>query len=325
MSLFILFGLFCFVFLDHKTKVADWDGGYPDSLTLGTEFYQMAGSESWDPDCSHINGKVKVCNADYGNTRWKGHNEILLDGYGNIISSIARMNEFYLQGDDDQMQYTMCHELGHAWGLPHTDETFGNADLGDCMDYTNNPANNRQPTSRNFIFLYKMYGLVPGSAPYTPPPENEETATSNIMVQNSKIDISIEQQEQQQQQQQQEKKNNGQRRQRRRLDSQDDNKNNKKKDTTNHSNTFGVDLTKDEEEDVGLRLGEPLPDWLIQAMALVRDPATGERFLQQTTSKTTTTKDSNLKEWAVVHTHDLGESHEIQLPHGYRLHVHALF
>ena len=38
---------------------------------------------------------------------------------------------------------------------------------------------------------------------------------------------------------------------------------------------FVVD-SKDEEEDVGLRLGKPLPDWLIQAMALVHDPTTGE-------------------------------------------------
>jgi len=63
-------------------------------------------------------------------------------------------------------KYYRCHELGHAWGLPHTDETFGNkgrirwycllffeskddrsshnssvtnsafVDLGNCMDYT---------------------------------------------------------------------------------------------------------------------------------------------------------------------------------------------
>ena len=54
---------------------------------------------------------------------------------------------------------------------------------------------------------------------------------------------------------------------------------------------FVVD-SKDEEEDVGLRLGEPLPDWLIQAMALVHDPTTGEQFLQ--TSKTTTTNNRNM-------------------------------
>ena len=33
------------------------------------------------------------------------------------------------------MQYTVCHELGHAWGLPHTDEIFGNK--GECFGSSN--------------------------------------------------------------------------------------------------------------------------------------------------------------------------------------------
>ncbi len=33
----------------------------------------------------------------------------------------------------------MCQELGHTFGLDHTDETFDNANHGTCMDYTNDP------------------------------------------------------------------------------------------------------------------------------------------------------------------------------------------
>jgi hypothetical protein len=33
----------------------------------------------------------------------------------------------------------MCQEVGHDFGLDHQDETFDNANLGTCMDYTNDP------------------------------------------------------------------------------------------------------------------------------------------------------------------------------------------
>jgi hypothetical protein len=47
------------------------------------------------------------------------------------------MNEFYLLTEsDDQKLYTMCHEMGHGFGLPHWDEDFFNKDMGTCMDYT---------------------------------------------------------------------------------------------------------------------------------------------------------------------------------------------
>jgi hypothetical protein len=95
----------------YYVTVQDWDNGYPDSLTLVTSVRQP------EPDCTTFNGKVKVCNGNYGNTHWKGINEVLIDRRGMIFASSARMNEYYLgaPGDPDQMQYTMCHEIGHAW------------------------------------------------------------------------------------------------------------------------------------------------------------------------------------------------------------------
>lgn len=33
----------------------------------------------------------------------------------------------------------MCQEIGHTLGLGHQDETFGNPNLGTCMDYTSLP------------------------------------------------------------------------------------------------------------------------------------------------------------------------------------------
>jgi hypothetical protein len=160
--------------------IQDWDSGYPDALTLATR--------EADPDyeCSRVNGKVKVCNGDYGATSWKGINYIQIDGSGYIFASTAQLNDYYFNGNKGSMQYTMCHELGHAWGLPHTDEIFGNADLGNCMDYTHNEDENKRPDSTNYEFLYQLYGLVPGSQPYNPPtsaPTNEPVDLGNVSSQ----------------------------------------------------------------------------------------------------------------------------------------------
>lgn len=84
----------------------EWDAGTPDALMLSRS------SAEWDYDCSPIQGKMKVCNGDYGDTRWKGINQVLLSG-GWIISSIAKLNEYYLAGASEaQRQYTTCHEIG---------------------------------------------------------------------------------------------------------------------------------------------------------------------------------------------------------------------
>ncbi|MGK3761237.1 MAG: hypothetical protein ACI8RD_013555 [Bacillariaceae sp.] len=71
------------------------------------------------------------------------------------------MNEHYLlNADYDERLYTMCHELGHGYGLPHTDENFNNKDLGNCLDYTNRPSNNLRPGQQNCNRLLEMYGAV---------------------------------------------------------------------------------------------------------------------------------------------------------------------
>jgi hypothetical protein len=134
----------------------DWENGEPDALTLTRT------SSEYDYNCDPIKGKLKVCNGNYGDTQWKGINQILLSN-GWIISSVAKMNEFYL-GDAsfDQRRYTMCHEIGHGFGLPHTDENFYNKDLGNCMDYTNNPSVNKSPDTGNYEDLLRLYGSAEG-------------------------------------------------------------------------------------------------------------------------------------------------------------------
>jgi len=138
------------------TAVSDWDNGNPDTLTLSTE------TVTAESECTQVDGVMKVCNGDYGDTQWRGLNTCLIvDGI--ITSSVAQMNEFYLADANDAWhQYTACHEIGHGFGLPHTDESFWNEDLGNCLDYTENPQNNMHPDTPNFEFLEAMYGTVPG-------------------------------------------------------------------------------------------------------------------------------------------------------------------
>ena len=177
-----------------EAAVADWDQGLDglDPLTLTTSVIPQ------ESECWPVSGKLKVCNGDYGDTGWNGINTIVTNGQSLLIdSSVAKMNEYYLsKGSNALKQYTMCHEIGHGkscalagphvlatcavdplihfprivsasfddagFGLPHTDESFWNRDLGNCMDYTLNPGGNLHPDYGNFEFLEALYGNTNG-------------------------------------------------------------------------------------------------------------------------------------------------------------------
>mmetsp|Transcript_4283 Transcript_4283/g.6619 ORF Transcript_4283/g.6619 Transcript_4283/m.6619 type:complete len:307 (-) Transcript_4283:5111-6031(-) len=142
-----------------QQSIKDWEQGDPDVLSLS-----VTKAAVHDPDCEFVMGSMKVCNGDYGNTDWVGLNEVmLLDDQ--IIASVAFMNDYHLDRMSvEAKQNTMCHELGHGFGLGHWDENFWNRDMGNCMDYTNTYENNQLPDRSNFLFLERMYGKLDGTS-----------------------------------------------------------------------------------------------------------------------------------------------------------------
>ena len=112
-------------------------------------------------------GYVDVCNGYYGEVGWLGVAQIWIGG-GHIVQGVAKMNDTYFDtayyDTPAWRQFVMCQEIGHTFGLGHTDETFGNANQGTCMDYTNDPdgtksgqLSNERPNQHDYDQLTKIY------------------------------------------------------------------------------------------------------------------------------------------------------------------------
>jgi hypothetical protein len=148
------------------TALNDWNNGDPiDPLRLSITKVDR------DIECVAVDKKIKICNGDYGETEWRGLNDVQFFVETNeIVASAAKLNDFYLENEPyAQKLYTVCHEFGHGFGLPHWDENFLNQDLYNCMDYTISPQYNNRPDTPNFYYLAQLYGDT----------KNKESTASN--------------------------------------------------------------------------------------------------------------------------------------------------
>ncbi len=105
--------------------------------------------------CRATKGQVEVCSASYGATGWLGLTRIAFSGK-HITQATVQLNDYYFReaqyNNRKIRQHTMCHELGHALGLPHPKNNSKS-----CMnDDTNRLAETTKPLKSDFDRLLKV-------------------------------------------------------------------------------------------------------------------------------------------------------------------------
>lgn len=136
------------------TSISDW------SASSVLDLSKVAGQAGRPRQCRPTTGRVEVCNTTYGNNGWLGVAGISVSG-SHITKAYVKLNDTYFNtaGYDTPAwrNLVMCQEIGHTFGLDHQDEDFDNANLGTCMDYTNNPESNQHPNRHDFDQLESIY------------------------------------------------------------------------------------------------------------------------------------------------------------------------
>lgn len=141
-------------YLDEATN--DW------SLSSVLDLTRVTGSTK-PRACKAKTGQIEVCSERYGNTGWLGLAQIWVSG-SHITKAITKVNDTYFNtstyNKPEWRRLVMCQEIAHDFGLDHQDENFNNANLGSCMDYTNNPAgppSNEHPNLHDFEQVETIY------------------------------------------------------------------------------------------------------------------------------------------------------------------------
>lgn len=138
------------------TAVADWNESKVLALTPGASNLGVSSKR-----CTSITGKVLVCNDQYGRRGWLGIASIWIDGQSHITMGTTKLNDSYFDSapynTSAWFALVACQEIGHDFGLDHQDENFSNANLGTCMDYTNDPSTNQHPNKHDYEQLATMY------------------------------------------------------------------------------------------------------------------------------------------------------------------------
>ena len=144
--------------------ISDWN----KSTVLGLT--KVAGGSN-PKNCRPTSGRIEVCNSTYGNNGWLGLAQIWASG-SHITQAISKLNDTYYNtatyDTPAWRRLVMCQEIAHDFGLDHQDETFDNANLGSCMDYTNDPdggaggasstdPSNEHPNAHDFNQIETIY------------------------------------------------------------------------------------------------------------------------------------------------------------------------
>ncbi len=119
------------------------DGAINDwSTSTVLDLTKVAGNNRQPKNCKPTAGRLEVCNSRYGNTGWLGIAQVWVSG-SHITQGVTKLNDTYFDTSSYNTpawrRLVTCQEIAHDFGLDHQDETFDNANLGSCMDYTNDP------------------------------------------------------------------------------------------------------------------------------------------------------------------------------------------
>jgi hypothetical protein len=136
-----------------NTTISDWSKSTVLDLTKVT-------GQSSARRCRPTSGRVEVCNNTYGNNGWLGVASIWATG-SHITQGTVKLNDTYFNTSTYNTpawrNLVSCQEVGHTLGLDHQDENFNNANLGTCMDYTNDPSTNQHPNQHDYDQLQTIY------------------------------------------------------------------------------------------------------------------------------------------------------------------------
>jgi hypothetical protein len=133
----------------------EWSASTGPSKVLNTSV--GPGDDKDRSKCPAVQGKVEVCNYDYGNTGWLGVAQIwIYRGGSHIAQGTVELNDYYFSGaggasyaynNGAEQQHVVCQEVGHTFGLDHQDES--GASLDTCMDYLHNTSGDPRSTTPN--------------------------------------------------------------------------------------------------------------------------------------------------------------------------------
>jgi hypothetical protein len=131
--------------------------------------------------CTSTSGQIEVCNSTYGQTGWLGIAGINISGL-HITKGYTKLNDTYFNtstyNTPPWRRLVTCQEIGHDFGLDHQDVTFSNANLGSCMDYTDDPdggaggaspsdPSNEHPNTHDYDEIAIIYAHLDASNTYS--------------------------------------------------------------------------------------------------------------------------------------------------------------
>jgi hypothetical protein len=132
-------------------------------------------------NCTSASGRIEVCNAKYGTTGWLSITSMSVSG-DHITKVSTKLNDTYFNAAPYNApawrQYIVCRELGRSLGLGYQDTTANNANLGSCMDTTDDPdggagggspadPSNEHPNAHDYEELALIYAHLDAADTYS--------------------------------------------------------------------------------------------------------------------------------------------------------------